>query len=56
MIITNSYIIHQDQKLKDQALSEGLHKLLGFDGPIMTDSALFSSPFMVPLMSNLWRY
>jgi len=41
MIITNSYIIHQDQELKDQALSEGLHKLLGFDGPIMTDSGAF---------------
>jgi len=41
MIITNSYIIHQDQELKDQALSKGLHKLLGFDGPIMTDSGAF---------------
>jgi len=41
MIITNSYIIHQDQELKDQALSEGLHKLLGFEGPIMTDSGAF---------------
>jgi 7-cyano-7-deazaguanine tRNA-ribosyltransferase len=41
MIITNSYIIHQDQELKGQALSKGLHKLLGFDGPIMTDSGAF---------------
>ena len=41
MIITNSYIIHQDQELKDRALSQGLHKLLGFDGPIMTDSGAF---------------
>ncbi len=41
MLITNSYIIHQDMDLKVQALEGGLHKLLGFDGPIMTDSGAF---------------
>ena len=41
MIITNSYIIHQDEKLKHQALERGLHDLLGFAGPIMTDSGAF---------------
>jgi len=41
MIITNSYIIHQDPKLRDQALEKGLHKLIGFQGPIMTDSGAF---------------
>jgi len=41
MIITNSYIIHQDEKLKQQALERGLHDLLGFSGPIMTDSGAF---------------
>lgn len=41
MIITNSYIIHQDQELKAQALDLGLHGLLGFQGPIMTDSGAF---------------
>ena len=41
MIITNSYIIHQDERLKQQALERGLHDLLGFSGPIMTDSGAF---------------
>ncbi len=41
MIITNSYIIHQDPNLRDKALERGLHDLLGFSGPIMTDSGAF---------------
>jgi 7-cyano-7-deazaguanine tRNA-ribosyltransferase len=41
MIITNSYIIHQDQDLKARAGELGLHRLLGFNGPIMTDSGAF---------------
>ena len=41
MIITNSYIIHQDADLKMQAMERGLHDLLGFSGPIMTDSGAF---------------
>jgi 7-cyano-7-deazaguanine tRNA-ribosyltransferase len=41
MLITNSYIIHQDEVLKVQALEKGLHSLLGFNGPIMTDSGAF---------------
>ena len=41
MIITNSYIIHQDEELKRQALERGLHELLGFSRPIMTDSGAF---------------
>ena len=41
MIITNSYIIHQDSELKLQALELGLHDLLGFSRPIMTDSGAF---------------
>jgi 7-cyano-7-deazaguanine tRNA-ribosyltransferase len=41
MIITNSYIIHQDHLLKARALEEGLHNMLGFSGPIMTDSGAF---------------
>lgn len=41
MIITNSYIIHQDEELKLQALERGLHELLGFSRPIMTDSGAF---------------
>ncbi len=41
MLITNSYIIYQDEALKIQALEMGLHDLLGFNGPIMTDSGAF---------------
>jgi 7-cyano-7-deazaguanine tRNA-ribosyltransferase len=41
MLITNSYIIHQDEVLKAQALEKGLHSLLGFNGSIMTDSGAF---------------
>jgi 7-cyano-7-deazaguanine tRNA-ribosyltransferase len=41
MIITNSYIIYQDTDLKNQAIERGLHDLLGFQGPIMTDSGAF---------------
>ena len=42
-IITNSYIIHQHQKLHNLALSDGVHNLVDFNGPIMTDSGTFQS-------------
>jgi len=35
-LMTNSYIIHS--RRKEEALKEGIHKLLGFDGVLMTDS------------------
>lgn len=41
ILITNSYIISQDEYLRDVALDRGLHDLLGFRGPIMTDSGAF---------------
>ena len=41
MLITNSYIIYQDEALKIQAIEKGLHHLIGFNGPIMTDSGAF---------------
>ncbi|HNX40304.1 MAG TPA: tRNA guanosine(15) transglycosylase TgtA [Methanothrix sp.] len=41
MIITNSYIIYQDAELKAIALEKGLHEMLGFSRPIMTDSGAF---------------
>ena len=43
MIITNSYIIRKDEDLKSRALEQGLHRLIDFDGPIMTDSGTFQS-------------
>ena len=41
IVITNSYIIFKDEELKQKALKEGVHKLINFDGPIMTDSGSF---------------
>jgi 7-cyano-7-deazaguanine tRNA-ribosyltransferase len=43
MVITNSYIIKRDETLQEQALQKGVHKLIDFDGPIMTDSGTFQS-------------
>ncbi|MDO9537694.1 MAG: tRNA guanosine(15) transglycosylase TgtA [Thermoplasmata archaeon] len=42
-IITNSYIIRKSDKLREIALEKGLHHLVGFDGPIMTDSGTFQA-------------
>jgi 7-cyano-7-deazaguanine tRNA-ribosyltransferase len=41
ILITNSYIIYRKEELKSVALEKGLHRLLDFDGPIMTDSGSF---------------
>ena len=41
MLITNAYIIYRTERLRQAALSRGLHALLGFDGPVMTDSGSF---------------
>lgn len=42
-VITNSYIIYQHQQLHERALAEGVHSLIDFEGPIMTDSGTFQS-------------
>jgi len=41
MVITNSYIIRNDAKLAERAEREGVHNVIGFDGPVMTDSGTF---------------
>ncbi len=41
IIITNSYIINSNEKLKEKILSKGLHSFFNFDGPIMTDSGSY---------------
>ncbi|WP_435364887.1 tRNA guanosine(15) transglycosylase TgtA [Haloarchaeobius sp. DYHT-AS-18] len=41
ILITNSYIIKTTEDIREQALEEGLHELLDFDGAIMTDSGSF---------------
>jgi 7-cyano-7-deazaguanine tRNA-ribosyltransferase len=45
MVITNSYIIRSHERFRTKALSEGVHALLDFDGPIMTDSGTFQMYF-----------
>lgn len=40
-IITNSYIIFRSEELREKVLSEGLHSLMNWEGPIMTDSGAF---------------
>ncbi|VVB88426.1 tRNA-guanine(15) transglycosylase [uncultured archaeon] len=41
IIITNSYIIYRKPELRASALKDGLHSLLGFEGPVMTDSGSY---------------
>jgi len=43
ILITNSYIIFRSDELRKRALREGVHKLIDFDGAIMTDSGAFQS-------------
>ena len=40
-LITNAYIFSQSQQYREQTLEKGLHKILDFDGVIMTDSGSF---------------
>lgn len=41
IVITNSYIIYKNEKLKEKALKEGVHNLIDFPGTIETDSGSF---------------
>lgn len=45
MVIANSYIIKSQEKFREIALERGVHGLLDFDGPIMTDSGTFQMYF-----------
>jgi len=40
-LITNAYIFSQSKQYRERALTERLHKVLDFDGVIMTDSGSF---------------
>lgn len=40
-LITNASILFKDPELRARAETEGVHRLLGFDGPVMTDSGAF---------------
>lgn len=43
MVITNSYIIYKNEHLRDRAVRDGVHRVIDFDGPVMTDSGTFQS-------------
>lgn len=40
-VITSSYIAWRSPPLKERAEREGIHRLLGFSGPVFTDSGAF---------------
>lgn len=41
MFITNAYLTYRNDKAKENALKDGVHSLVGYQGPIMTDSGAF---------------
>ncbi|WP_122089029.1 tRNA guanosine(15) transglycosylase TgtA [Halalkalicoccus subterraneus] len=41
ILITNSYILHSSEDLREDALERGVHDLLDFPGAVMTDSGSF---------------
>lgn len=41
MVITNAYLIYKNEDLRFKALENGVHELISFPGPIVTDSGSF---------------
>ena len=41
VVITNAYLIYKNDDLREIALENGVHKLIDFSGPIVTDSGSF---------------
>lgn len=41
IVITNAYIIYKNQDLKIETLEYGVHRLINFPGPVVTDSGSF---------------
>ncbi len=41
MVITNSYVIHKHDHLREKALDRGVHEVIDWDGALMTDSGTF---------------
>jgi 7-cyano-7-deazaguanine tRNA-ribosyltransferase len=41
IVITNAYLIYKNEELREKALKEGVHGLIDFPGPIVTDSGSF---------------
>ena len=40
-LITSSYILYRDARLREEAVAHGIHHVTGFPGTIMTDSGAF---------------
>jgi len=40
-VMTNAYIIYRTPRLRERALEEGIHSLLGFEGVVATDSGAY---------------
>ena len=41
VVITNAYLIYKNEDLREIALEKGVHELIDFSGPIITDSGSF---------------
>jgi 7-cyano-7-deazaguanine tRNA-ribosyltransferase len=41
IVITNAYLIYKNEDLRVEALEKGVHKLINYPGPIVTDSGSF---------------
>lgn len=41
VVITNAYLIYKNEDLREIALEDGVHKLIDFSGPVVTDSGSF---------------
>jgi 7-cyano-7-deazaguanine tRNA-ribosyltransferase len=41
VVITNAYIMYKNEDLRAKVLEDGVHKLINFPGPIVTDSGSF---------------
>ena len=41
VVITNAFLIHADESTRSKALELGVHKIIGWKGPVMTDSGAF---------------
>ena len=41
ILITNAYIIYKKEELREEALKKGVHSLLKWDKPLMTDSGSY---------------
>ncbi len=41
IVITNAYIMYKNEDLREKVLEEGVHQLINFPGPVVTDSGSF---------------